>query len=106
MLIFVLILGLGAIFLPGAAAQPAMTISLQEALQRARANSPQFQSASIAALLAREDRVQAKAGLLPTANYFNQYIYTQGNGTPSGRFVANDGVHIYNSQAQVHGDVF
>lgn len=90
-------------------AQPAatrLTISLQDALERARANSPQFQSASITALLAREDRVQSKAGLLPSLNYFNQYIYTQGNGTPSGVFVPNDGVHIYNSQAQVHGDLY
>jgi len=39
-------------------------------------------------------------------NYFNQYIYTQGNGTPSGVFVANDGVHVYNSQALVHGDIY
>jgi len=95
---------------PNAAQPPVgtarLTISLQDALERARANSPQFQSANINALLAREDRVQSKAGLLPTVNYFNQYIYTEGNGTPSGVFVANDGVHIYNSQAQVHGDLY
>lgn len=83
-----------------------LTISLQDALERARANSLPFQSANISALLAREDRMQSKAGLLPSVNYFNQYIYTEGNGTPSGTFVANDGVHIYNSQAQVHGDVY
>lgn len=91
-------------------AQPAasgpLSISLQDALDRARANSPQFQSASISALLAREDRIQGKASLLPTANYLNQYIYTQGNGTPTGIFVANDGVHEYNSQAQIHGDIY
>ncbi len=83
-----------------------LTISLADALERARINSPQFQSASIAALIAREDRVQSKASLLPALNYFNQYIYTQGNGLPSGTFVANDGIHVYNSQAQVHGDLF
>ena len=44
--------------------------------------------------------------LYPSANYFNQYIYTQGNGTPSGVFVSNDGVHVYNSQAIVHQDVY
>jgi outer membrane protein TolC len=96
---------------PSLEAKPAvgvarLTISLQDALERARANSPQFQSANISALLAREDRVQSKAGLLPSVNYFNQYIYTEGNGTPSGTFVANDGVHVYNSQAQVHGDLY
>ena len=56
--------------------------------------------------LAREDRVQAKAALFPTLNVLNQYIYTQGNGTPSGVFVANDGVHIYNEQATVHAELF
>jgi outer membrane protein TolC len=106
MLIFFVVLSLAAIFVPGAAAQPAPTISLPEALERARANSPQFQSANIGALLAHEDRVQAKAGLLPTVNYFNQYIYTQGNATPTGLFVASNGVHVYNSQGLVHGDLY
>ena len=82
------------------------TIDLQEALRRARLYNPAFQSATVAAGLAREDRVQAKAALLPTLSYLNQYIYTQGNGTPSGVFVANDGVHIYNSQAVVHEELF
>jgi len=84
----------------------ALTITLQDALERAKTTNPQLQSAIISAQLAREDRIQAKAGLLPSVNYFNQYIYTQGNGTPSGMFVANDGVHIYNSQGVVHGDIF
>ena len=89
---------------PGTAAP--LLINLQDALARAKANSQQFQTANISALLAHEDRVQGRAGLLPTVNYFNQYIYTQGNGTPSGVFVANDGVHVYNSQGQVHGDLY
>jgi outer membrane protein TolC len=38
-------------------------------------------------------------------NAFNQFIYTEGNGTPSGVFVANDGVHVYNEQAVVHEEV-
>ena len=60
----------------------------------------------IGAASAREDVVQARAAFFPTLNYFNQYIYTQGNGTSSGVFVANDGVHVYNSQAAVHGELF
>jgi outer membrane protein TolC len=44
--------------------------------------------------------------MFPSLNAFNQYIYTQGNGTPSGVFVANDGVHIYNEQAVVHAELF
>ena len=83
-----------------------LTITLEDALARARTYSQQFLAASISVQLAHEDKVQAKAALLPSLNYFNQMIYTQPNGTPSGVFVANDGVHIYNSQAVVHGDVY
>jgi outer membrane protein TolC len=83
-----------------------LTLTLQDALERARQNSQQLQSARINSWLAHEDRQQVRAGFLPTLNYLNQYIYTQGNGTPSGVFVANDGVHIYNSQAVVHQELF
>lgn len=83
-----------------------LTLTLQNALERARINSQQLLSANIAAQLAREDRVQARAALFPTVNYFNQFIYTEPNGTPSGVFVANDGVHVYNSQGIVHGDIY
>ena len=89
----------------GLAGQSAVTLSLEDALARARKVAQQYQSAVIAAELAHEDRVQAKAALLPTVTWFNQYIYTQANGTPSGVFVANDGVHIYNNQAIVHEDL-
>ena len=50
--------------------------------------------------------MQAQAALLPTVNLFNQFIYTQPNGTPSGVFVSNDGPHVYNNQAVVHGDIY
>lgn len=93
---------------PGQAAKTGVPfeITLQDALGRARAFSEQYLQAAIAAQLAHEDVVQARAGLLPALNYFNQYIYTQGNGTPSGVFIANDGVHVYNSQAVVHEELF
>ncbi|MEO7145522.1 MAG: TolC family protein, partial [Bryobacteraceae bacterium] len=90
---------------PPAAAAP-LTISLSNALERAKAYNLQFQSATIAVASAHEDKVQAKAALFPTLNALNQYIYTQGNLTPSGVFVANDGVHVYNEQATVHADLF
>lgn len=85
---------------------PPVSLDLSGALQRARDYNAQFLSAGIGAALAHEDRVQAKAALFPTLTAFNQFIYTQGNGTPSGVFVANDGVHIYNEQAVVHGEFF
>lgn len=88
------------------ASGPPLTLTLDEALARAKKVAAQYQSAVITAEIAHEDRVQAKAALLPTVNWFNQYIYTQGNGTPSGIFVANDGVHIYNNQATVHEDLY
>jgi len=90
---------------PSPATSP-LVLSLRDAMERARANSPQLLSASIDALIAHEDTRQAKASLLPTAEFFSQYIYTQGNDTPTGRYVSNDGVHVYNDQLQVHGDLW
>jgi len=52
--------------------------------------------------VAHEGRIQGRAGLLPSVNYNNQFLYTQGNGTLSGRYIANNGVHEYSSQADVH----
>jgi len=71
-------------------------------LQRARANSPLLHAAVLEAGIAREQKVQDRAALLPAVNYDAQYLYTQGNGTPSGRFIANNGVHEYLSQGNVH----
>ena len=85
--------------------QTPLTITLQDALARARQYGTQIQSANINAALAKEDRAQAKAATLPSLNAFNQFIYTEANGTPSGVFVANDGVHVYNEQAQVHEEL-
>jgi len=101
--------GLALALCQGAFAQspPApLRLTLDDAMARARANSPQILSANIATLLAREDTVQAKAALLPEASSFNQFIYTQPNGAPSGVFVSNDGTHVYNNQAVVHGDIY
>jgi len=91
-----------------------LTITLQDALQRARVNDPQYRSAVTDLGLSREDRVQARAGLLPSLNYNNSFIYTQGTGPlpltcasstqgcPGSRFIANNGVHEYISQANAH----
>jgi hypothetical protein len=79
-----------------------LTISFAEALQRARQYGVELQTANIAALLAREDRIQAKAALLPQTQQVDQFIYTQPNGTPSGVFVPNDGPHVYYVYAQAH----
>ena len=92
---------------PGAQTQsgssPAQTVSLTlaDALSRARRNSPQFQAALVQLGLAREDHVQARAALLPNVDYNNGFIYTEGNGTPASRFIANNGVHEYVSEGAV-----
>lgn len=78
------------------------TVTLENALTRARQYGGLVQSANLATLQAKEDRVQAHAATLPSVTAFNQYINTQGDKTASGVFVANDGVHIYNEQAVVH----
>ena len=80
-------------------------IKLDDAIARARKYGGQVQSAGFAVSQAQQDTLQARAGRLPSVNAFNQFIYTEGNGTPSGVFVANDGVHVYNEQAQVHEEV-
>jgi outer membrane protein TolC len=82
------------------------TVDLRTALDLARKNNPAFQSAVIGSRLAAEDRKQAKGALLPSLNYLNQFIYTEGDGQrASGVFVANDGIHVYNSQGVVHEDL-
>jgi outer membrane protein TolC len=82
-----------------------LTISLQDAYSRARQYGGQIQSANLNVAQTHEDRVQARANTLPNVSALNQFIYTQANGTPSGVFVANDGVHVYNEQAVVHQEL-
>src|SRR5271166_1504185 len=79
-----------------------VVLSLADALTRARTNSPQFQGAVTDLGLAREDRYQARAALLPGVDYNNSFIYTQGNGTATGRFISSNGVHEYISQGVAH----
>jgi outer membrane protein TolC len=78
-----------------------VTLTLADALNRAKANSAQFQAALTQFGLAKEDRVQARAALLPNIQYTNSFIYTQGNGA-TGIYVANNGVHEYISQGVFH----
>src|ERR1700730_8517911 len=97
----------GQILTPGATAETDSTrvplvLTLQDALARAKANDPQFRSALTDLGVAHQDTVQSRAQLLPNVNYNMQYIYTQGNGTATGRFLANNGVHEYIAQGNVH----
>ncbi|HTU49597.1 MAG TPA: TolC family protein [Acidobacteriaceae bacterium] len=97
---------------PGAPQASATTIgapaviTLQDAIDRARRYYAQYRAAVMAADLAKQDRVQARASLLPSLSSTQQFLGTNG-GTkiPTGRFVTNDGVHVYRSWAVVHQDV-
>src|SRR5438552_3207181 len=82
-------------------ASPTLRLTLEDALARARKNSTQFQAAQTDASIARQDRYQAGAALLPSVTYNNEALYTQlSNNNP--RFIANNAAHEYVSQANVH----
>jgi outer membrane protein TolC len=80
-----------------------LRITLADALERARRNSVVYQAALTDARIAREDKKQAVAALLPSVNYNNSAIYTQGNGVDDQvKFIANNAIHEYISQGNVH----
>ena len=89
---------------PVASSAAPQTITLQDALARARANEPQYRSAITAYGVARQNTVQARAAALPNVSYTASYVYTQANGEHAGlpAFIANNGVHEYVSQGNVH----
>jgi outer membrane protein TolC len=83
-----------------------LTLTLKDALERAQKNDPQFLSAVSNAKLAREDRVQARASLLPSLGLRSEFLNAQGNGVnPESRFITNDGVHVYREWSMVHQDL-
>jgi outer membrane protein TolC len=79
-----------------------IVLTLQDALGRARNLDPSYRSALADAGIAREDHVQARAALLPNVSYNTEYLYTQGNGTGSVRYIANNTVHEYVAQGNAH----
>jgi outer membrane protein TolC len=96
---------------PATSTQAPLTLTLQDALKRARANSVPFQAALTEQGVAHQDRVQARAALLPKVNYQNEFIYTQPAEGPTQsanpgstasaqapRFIANNSVHEYLSE--------
>ena len=81
------------------------TLTLQDALARAQMNAPELLAAISEANAAREDILQARAAQRPGVSFRSDYLGTQGNGVlPSGRFVTNDGVHLYRDWGVVHQD--
>jgi outer membrane protein TolC len=80
-----------------------LRLTLADALDRARQNSVVYQAALTDARIANEDKKQSVAALLPSVNYNNSAIYTQGTGTDDQvKFIANNAVHEYISQGNLH----
>jgi outer membrane protein TolC len=85
-------------------------ITLEEAIHRAEANEPAYAASSAESRALGLDRSIARAGLLPGVVYHNQALYTQPNNdrTPAAaaqttqKFIANNGVHEYASQAVIN----
>jgi outer membrane protein TolC len=82
-----------------------LTLTLQDALERAKKNNPEYRSAVTEYGVAKEDRVQSRAAMLPNVNYNAAFLYTEGNGTPAAKYIANNGVHEYISQGNVHEEI-
>jgi outer membrane protein len=83
-----------------------VTVTLKDAIERAQKNDAQFLAATTDAKDAHEDRVQAKAGLLPSVGTHLEYLGTEGHGIlPTGRFVTQDGVHVYRFWGTIHQDL-
>ncbi len=87
-----------------ASAKPGESITLEEAIRRARANEPNFAAAVSAARVAKLDLALARAAVLPSVVYHNQFLYIEPhhaagvdtNQPP--RFIGGNAVHEYTSQ--------
>jgi outer membrane protein TolC len=80
-----------------------LVLTLQDALNRAKANDPHFRAALTDLGVAHQDTVQSRAQLLPNVNYNMQYLYTQPKDSAGNvAFIANNGVHEYIAQGNVH----
>jgi outer membrane protein len=78
-------------------AGPPATVTFQDALEKARKLDPTLLGAVSDARSAREDRLQARNTMLPQITESTQYLNDMGNGgkISDGRFVTQDGVHVY-----------
>jgi outer membrane protein TolC len=92
---------------------PPPVITLDEAIHRAVSSEANYAAAVAAGQAAALDRSAAYANLLPNVVYHNQGLYTQPNGLqnqagqgvssqPAPRFIANNAVREYASQAVVN----
>ena len=91
---------------PSGTKEAPLTLTLKDALALAEKNDPALFAATSDAIAAGEDRKQARAALYPLLSGRSEYLGTQGDGKlPQGRFVTNDGVHVYRDWAVLHQDL-
>ena len=92
--------------------KPSRPLTLDEVIRLAEANEPTFAAAIAEGRATALERKDARAGLLPSVTYHNQYLFTQSNQTAATTtqgglnqslpvFIANNAVHEYYSQASV-----
>ncbi len=95
------------------AANTPVRLSLEEAIRRAQANEPAFALASAERRATELERKDARAALLPSASFHNQFLFTQSNKSQATTtqgglsqslpvFIANNAVHEYYSQGGVN----
>jgi len=91
---------------------PGPKLTVEDAIRLAQNNEPAFVAAAAESRVASLERADAKAGLLPSVVFHNQYLYTQANHAKSAGsqgiageslpvFIANNTVHEYTSQASI-----
>jgi len=90
---------------PSDAANSPVELSLTSALALARKNSTVYNAAVTEAGSAGIDRALARDALLPQVTSNNQYLYTQSNQHGGVRYIANNAVHEYISQGDVHESI-
>lgn len=88
-------------------AGPPITITLKDALVRAQKLDPGYLGTVSDAKSAIEDRIQARNAMLPNIAATTQYLGDQGDGgkISDGRFVTQDGVHVYRAWGVLHQDL-
>jgi outer membrane protein TolC len=88
-------------------------LTLDDAIHLAEANEPTFAAAAAESRVAALERKDAKAALLPSVTFHNQYLYTESNHTKSSTsaggsnqslpvYIANNAVHEYTNQGVVN----
>src|SRR5579875_1795486 len=93
--------------------KPGGPISLDDAIRMAEANEPTFAAALAEGRATALERKDARAALLPSATYHNQYLFTQSNQTQAATtqgglnqslpvFIANNAIHEYYSQGSAN----